>query len=452
MDLRQKLARLNSPQRAPLDAELELDSDGDAEREAKLAELRALIGGVVSRSERRARVARETLRSVDRALPWAPIDTAHGPLHRVERYLEAHHCHGRAPVASALTPSPRTLAALTLDPSLAGIDLSRMLLLDTETTGLSGGTGTVAFLIGLGTFDEGLVDDIPAEQPAALRRLRLEQLVLPNLGGELPMLAHLAQRLREASCIVTYNGKAFDWPLLRTRFVLARMPVPPLPPHVDLLHTARRIWKPRLSNVRLTDIEREILRFEREGDIDGAEIPGRYFAFLREGGGDRLVPVIEHNQNDLIALAAMLGVLGERFERGELDVPVEDALAFARLAARASESERALSFTQAVLEGAAADVHSRAALLLAGDVQRKAGDSEAAARALEDALAFCPSIHDAAPLHLALAKLYERGLRDALRAHTHARHTEPVEGPEAHGRRLGRLRRRLLKQADAAAS
>ncbi len=446
VDFRQKLARLgplaahggSTPAAAGVvAAEAELppafDAADEATRAARLAQLRALIGNVVQRDHdrRQAHAPSGSHAAVDapRSLPWPVSDTAHGPLHSVERWLEPHYHHGNAPVAAALACSAGTLATLALDPSVAELDMSRMLFLDTETTGLSGGTGTVAFLVGLASFDAGV--------------LRIEQLVVPSFGAEVPVLARLAERLREASCLVTYNGKSFDWPLLRTRFVLCRMPAPPLPPHVDLLHATRRLWKPRLGGVRLTEIEREILRFEREGDIDGAEIPGRYFQFLRDGVASRLTAVIEHNQNDLIALAAMLGKLGQHFESGGAGADPRDNLAFAKVALRASDAARALEFARSALEASEEGPLKVSALTLLGDVHRRFGDGRAAALALEAAVAEAGSGPAAALLHFALAKLYEHGLGELAQAYRHAQHSEAVEGPLAHGRRLGRLRRRL---------
>ncbi|HKU42661.1 MAG TPA: ribonuclease H-like domain-containing protein, partial [Polyangiales bacterium] len=367
------------------------------------------------------------------ALPWPLRETPHGPLHVVERWLEPQHCHGRVVVRSALDRLPQTLAALALDSALEGLDLSRMLFLDTETTGLSGGTGTVAFLVGLAQFDEGT--------------LKLTQLLVPNLGGELPMLVELAARLEAASCILTYNGKSFDWPLLRTRYVLHRLPVPPLPPHVDLLHATRRIWKPRLGSLRLTDIERQILHFFRDDDVDGAEIPSRYFAFLRDGASERLVPVLEHNQNDLIALPAMLGTLGERFERIECGEEVLDALAFGRLSLRVQDVPRAQAFARLAIETSEGSALSGHAWSFSGDVERRFGDAAAAVAHYEQALGLAGDARQAAALRVVLAKLYEHALRDACGAYRHARHTEPAEGPLAHGRRLGRLWRKLERQA-----
>jgi uncharacterized protein YprB with RNaseH-like and TPR domain len=377
--------------------------------------------------------ARGKLARVFARQPWATRDTPHGPLFLVERWLEPGHLHGTASVHSALERLPATLAALALDPTLAELDLSRMLFLDTETTGLAGGSGTVAFLVGIAAFH----DDA----------LLVTQLLLPNLGGEIPMLMTLAEHLAAASCILTYNGKSFDWPLLRTRYVMNRLAIPALPPHVDLLHATRRIWKPRLGSVRLTDVEREIMRFSREGDIDGAEIPSRYFSFLRDGGSEWLLPVLEHNQNDVIALPAMLGALGERFEQIECGDHPLDALAYGRLALRAADNPRAAAFGRAAIKASEGLPVESDAWSFCGEVARRSREAEAAVGHYEQALELSTEVDRQAVLHVLLAKLYEHGVRDLRAAYRHARCTEPAEGPKLQGRRLGRLTRKLENAA-----
>lgn len=392
---------------------------------ARLHMLRAAIDGW---APARARLPRVFARQ-----PWATRVTPYGPVHVVERWLEPSHLHGTASVHSALERLPATLAALALDPALVDLDLSRMLFLDTETTGLAGGSGTVAFLVGLARFH----DDA----------LLLTQLLLPNLGGEVPMLVALAEHLAAASCVLTYNGKTFDWPLLRTRYVMNRLPVPALPPHVDLLHASRRIWKPRLGSVRLADVEREIMRFFRDGDVDGAEIPSRYFSFLRDGGSEWLLPVLEHNQNDVIALPALLGALGERFEQIDCGEHGLDALAYGRLALRVADGARAAAFARAAVAASEGSPLESLAWSFCGDVARRARETAAAVKHFESALALCAESPHRAVLHVTLAKLYEHALRDLPGAYRHARCTEPAEGPELHGRRLGRLMRKLERQA-----
>jgi uncharacterized protein len=400
----------------------------------RIAQLRALIAGVAARNLRDKPEAPAPVAHAPP--PWVQEATPHGPLHVCTRYLEPDHHHGHAPVRAGLRELPGTIASLVCDPEYAALDLSRALYLDTETTGLAGGTGTIAFLVGLARFEDS--------------SLCVEQLVVPQLGTEKPMLVRLAERLAAASCIVTYNGKSFDWPLLRTRFVLARLPVPELPPHIDLLHVCRRLWKQRLPSVRLVDMERQVLRFEREDDLPGSEIPARYFEFLRGGSPDRLCPVLEHNQNDIIALAALLGALMRQYA-GELSLcDSADALHFGKLALRARDLERARSFGSDAVSHSVCEREAHAALTLCAEIEHKLGRIPEAIALLERAVEHAEAAGEAlaaAQLHFMLAKLYEHEQHDLARALRHARNTEPVEGPSLHGRRLGRLYRRLLRSA-----
>lgn len=435
--------------RAPLEAPNERRSsvagevlevtDDTAARSARLSQLRQLIGEALERDRRKSQAdpPRGDVAPAPKAEPWQSAETAYGRLHWIERWLEPDHCHGRVPVRGALARLPATLGALALDPELAGLDLSRMLFLDTETTGLSGGTGTVAFLVGLANFEEGV--------------LRVTQLIVPSLAEEAPMLAELAVRLAAASCVLTYNGKSFDWPLLRTRYVLNRLPVPALPPHVDLLHSTRRIWKARLGGLRLTEIEREVLHHFRDDDVSGSEIPARYFAFLRDGARERLAPILEHNQHDLIALAALLALLGERYERAEHNHEPLDALSFGKLALRLQDAERAREFARVALSGSEGAGLEGRALHFCGEVERRFGEASAAAAHYERALALAPE-PERADLRLLLAKLYEHALKDVVRAYDHARHTRPAEDAERHGRRLARLTRKLQRTEREAAA
>jgi uncharacterized protein len=454
--LRAKLARLRSmePPAAlfepppwaavpPADEALPADAEppsAEPAKAARIAQLRALIADVAAR-DRKVRLANEA-RADHGPPPWLQEATAYGPLHVCARYLEPAHHHGHAPVHAALQALPGALSSLVCDPSYEDLDLSRALYLDTETTGLAGGTGTVAFLVGLARFEDA--------------SLCVEQLIVPQLGAETPVLARLAERIAAASCLVTYNGKSFDWPLLRTRFVLARLPVPALPPHVDLLHVCRRLWKKRLTSVRLVDIEREVLGFAREDDLPGAEIPTRYFEFLRGGSPERLCPVLEHNQNDLIALPALLGSVMEQYAGQRGLCHAADALHFGKLALRARDMARARQFGEEAFTHSTCPREARAALTLSAEIEHRLGHvPEAIAfllRALEQAELVAAHAQEtdalaAAQLHFMLAKLYEHEQHDLARALRHARNTEPVEGPNLHGRRLGRLYRRMLRSA-----
>jgi uncharacterized protein YprB with RNaseH-like and TPR domain len=362
-------------------------------------------------------------------LPGALRDTEHGPLQAVDALLEETHRHGNVAIGGALFADPQLVAQLALDSAFAKVSLPGLLLLDTETTGLAGGTGTLPFLIGLGWFEGS--------------RLRLRQLLLRRPGEEGPMLRALAEAIAKASCLVTYNGKSFDWPLLKNRFVMNRLPPPRLPPHLDLLHCARRVFKRRLSEMRLVRVEEAVLGHVREGDIDGSEIPERYFDYLRSGDGESLAAVIEHNGQDLVAMAALLGTLAERFARAQAGADARDSLGFAVVAARTGDPARALQFARAAASTSRGALAADA-LSLVAKLSRRQGDVRDAAQALEQALHHAGEGElRSAQLHLALAKAYEHRLRDPARALGHARAARAAETTGEHQRRVARLERRV---------
>src|SRR6266403_929314 len=178
-------------------------------------------------------------------------------------------------------------------------DPEKWLFLDTETTGLAGGTGTYAFLIGLAWWDAG--------------GLQAEQLFMRDFTEEYSILHELSARAAERPVLVTFNGKSFDWPLLENRFTMTRsIAVPKLAAHLDLLHPARALWKLRLGSVRLVELERHVidaprLGWHRENDVASALIPQYYFDYLRGGPAEPLAGVVRHNQMDLRGLAALFG-------------------------------------------------------------------------------------------------------------------------------------------------
>ena len=283
------------------------------------------------------------------------------------------------------------VAAVARDATLAAVPMHNMLLLDLETTGLAGGTGTLPFVIGIGWF--------------AQTQFTVRQWLLPRPGAEGPILRELQLRLEQASCLVTFNGKSFDWPLLKTRFILNRLPLQSLP-HVDVLHCARRIYKNQFESLRLEVLQHQLLGHRRLNDIPGALIPELYFRALRENRPELLQPVLEHNAQDIVALAGVFG---------------------------------------AVLKRYADDPEVRAeALLFSAKELRRARAFNAAADVLHQGLA---SLHRSTPiaaqLNLHLCRLYEHRLKDPQRALSHAQHTAAAEGPEAQGRRLHRLKRKL---------
>lgn len=194
--------------------------------------------------------------------------------------------------SSAWPPEPPVFHAAfaRVDEMIAA---ERLLLFDTETTGLAGGTGTRAFMIGVGDWHEG--------------RFRERQLLISTLGGEAAMLDCFASWLRPDSVLVSYNGKSYDSPLLKTRFRLHQRacPLEGLA-HIDLLHPVRRRWRGAWENCRLATAERQLLQVVREDDLPGSEAPAAWLGYLRGGSAQALHRVAHHNSQDLRSLGGIL--------------------------------------------------------------------------------------------------------------------------------------------------
>jgi cephalosporin hydroxylase/uncharacterized protein YprB with RNaseH-like and TPR domain len=306
--------------------------------------------------------------------------------------MSAAHRTGRTPVAGALDASAELLALLALDPALARREPRRALFLDTETTGLAGGTGTVAFLVGLAWWDGAA--------------LVLEQLLVRALGEEAPMLERVRERIEAASMLVTFNGKSFDMPLLRTRFVMTRLVPPTEPPHLDLLHVARRVHGKRVKQgCRLVALERDILGFERVDDVASGDVSACYLHFLRTGDTRSLLGVIEHNAWDVVAMAALLGLYGEPLHQG---LAAEDLVGVARTLRRAGAMDRAIAAADAAVDlGKTAD-----SLRARAEIAKARGDR---ARALADFESLAATVDDAS-VRLELAKVYEHWVKAPARA------------------------------------
>jgi len=214
----------------------------------------------------------------------------------------------------------------------------RLVYLDTETTGLAGGTGTCAFLIGVGTVEG--------------TQFVVRQFFLRDYPEEKAVLCALAGILDSFEGLVTYNGKTFDVPLLETRYTLARLKSPfGRLLHLDALHPARRLWKLRLESCKLTDLESAVLGIGREGDVAGSEIPGIYFDYLRTGDPRGLEPVFYHNALDIMTLAAVTVELARAIgDAGTLDSPV-DLFSLSRMLETAGSRDQSVATCQRALSG-----------------------------------------------------------------------------------------------------
>ena len=241
----------------------------------------------------------------------------------VDRKYSPGYRHGRVSVADCLPPWARF--------ELLGGTNGQMLFLDLETTGLAGGAGTYAFLVGCGWFEGGT--------------FRLRQFFLSDFGAERALLEAVGELTGNLACIVTYNGKTFDLPLLETRFSLQRMPTPfEKIPHVDMLHPARRMWRQEEAECRLTYLEQALCGHQRDSDVPGFEIPSRYFQYVRSGDARPLQAVLEHNRLDIVSLAMLTARAAQLLEEGpSAAMTGREALGLGRLYERAGLMDDAVA-------------------------------------------------------------------------------------------------------------
>lgn len=384
----------------------------------------------------------------------AETDAGRGAVDELSRRLERLRCGMESPVPAAVRPDPGRLAEQvggelhadgyvtveTLRPAGTphgdrqvgcGDDTTRHLpgaegrptadwvFVDTETSGLAGGTGTVPFLVG-----------IARHEPAGLR---VRQFLLGRFGAERAMLAACLESLGEAPRLVSYNGKSFDLPLLRDRLRLQRVGAGlERPVHLDLLHPVRRAFGALWEDCRLATLEQRLLRFRRHDDLPGAEVPAVWFAYLHQGRTERMADVLAHNREDLVSLAVALPALDAVY--GDPSGAGADVRRIAACHQRAGRGDRAL----ALLEAAEPDLSDAGRLELAELLRRKGCWDRACAIWQEQADRGC--MHSVERL----AKYHEHIRRDWQRALVFAGRL-PAGGDR--DRRVERLRAKLGTQA-----
>ncbi|MGH7902746.1 MAG: ribonuclease H-like domain-containing protein [Candidatus Dormibacteraceae bacterium] len=304
--------------------------------------------------------------------------------------------------------------------------------LDTETIGLAGGAGTYAFSVALA-------------RPCG-RDLEVLQLFLAEPGAEPALLHMLAEELAGAAGLGTYNGQSFDLPLLRTRWVMARMPGEfTHPPHEDLLHITRALFRHRLPSCGLGQVEGWLLGLDREHDLPSALVPEAYFQYLREGWSPALEPALRHNRQDAVSLHHLHARLLVRLAGRDPRMDAADWLALGRYLVRRGRRADGWRALRAAARLSEDESSARAALLLARALARRgrASAAELLLATLEERLPGVPE------LSIARAKLLEWRLRDragALRVVEGALDRLPrSHPPEDLLRRRARLRRRVTR-------
>jgi uncharacterized protein len=297
----------------------------------------------------------------------------------------------------SFSPDPRALKLLLPDAPEEIADPSEWLFLDTETTGLSGGSGTYPFLVGIAWWEGG--------------GLEIEQLFMREYSEERSLLFALRERIAEHPVVVTFNGKTFDWPLLETRYRMSRKISVPTPrAHLDFLHPARHLWRLRLGSVRLSELERHVLGWDRGADLLSGLIPQIYFDYLRGGPPERLVPVLNHNQLDLRGLAALsnriLSLLSDAETLGQDGL---ELFGVSRICEKRGEDTRARSLYEKSIASFLPTETDRVARRSLARLAKRQGDFELAYELWRDALGNSRHGFEA---YEQLAIYYERKARD----------------------------------------
>ena len=323
------------------------------------------------------------------ALGGRRVSTRFGECMVIDRRYESDRWHGGIQIGDCTLDDMQSLRVL--DPSLAGPErpglqdresdarrpglsgpAGKTVFIDLETTGLSGGAGTLAFLVGCGYFDLGA--------------FQVRQFLLTSHAGERALLAAVAEFFEDAELIVTYNGKTFDVPVMETRWMFHRMEMPlDGVPHFDMLHPARRLWLPPLGgregkDCRLSTLERTLFDVRRVGDVPGMEIPSRFFGFVRSGDPRPLEPVLEHNRIDLVSLAAVTA-RGVQLARDGHDAcrDCAEALALGKVFEKAEHVGRAEACYRRAVESTEPHVKGEALYRLAVRLRRERRFADAAA-------------------------------------------------------------------------
>jgi hypothetical protein len=394
-----------------------------------------------------------------------PIATSFGRCLAIDRRYESNRWHGDVQIGDC---DPDDCQALRLlDPSIAFSDTAarapRTVFIDLETTGLSGGAGTVAFLVGCGYFDVGA--------------FQVRQFLLTSYASERALLSAVTEFFGGTDLIVTYNGKTFDVPVMETRWSFHRLPMPDFSqdvPHFDMLHPARRLWSSRVTmsgggngaaagGCRLMTLERDVLGFTRKGDVPGFEIPARFFQFLRTGDPRPLEPVLEHNRLDLVSLAAVTGHALRLARTGDGACRDEaEALALGRVLERAQAFQRAEACYRRAAGSSCVDVRGEALYRLGLRCRRDRRFTEAA-RAWREIVALTePLAHRRTPAMVQLRQFAvealaihhehrERDLAAARELALFALNDDPPPPARAEGlrHRLARLDRKLARKRNA---
>lgn len=369
---------------------------------------------------------------VEDLLTGEVIETPYGKHFETEKLYARHKRHGSYDIGDLIELRPDILAALS-DGEIAESHPARWAFLDTETTGLAGGSGTYAFLIGVGSIGR--------------EGFRVRQFFMRDYAEESSLLHALTEHLKQFDVLITYNGKSYDQPLLETRYTMCRARHPfGRMTHLDLLFGARRLFKLRLENCRLVNLENQILGVERDdNDMPGELIPYCYFEYLRTKRAYRLISIFQHNVVDIVSLACLTGVIPEAFRDPE-NVRARhgmDLLGLARWLRVSDRLEEACRIMRRAVDMGLPDRCLFQTLFEIGGIEKKLGLEHAAVATFTD-LSFSPNPYRARAYE-ELAKHYEHREKNYAMALECVRSARMEDDSATLAARQERLQRRLAR-------
>jgi uncharacterized protein YprB with RNaseH-like and TPR domain len=286
MDLKDRLNRLTSISKTTPTHPSPLEGEGEGEGDLKQRLDRLLEPKKIYR--------RKEIIPIEQLVKGEVVSTPDGETFLVREYFPSHFRYGEMTLAEILNIPTYPAHLLSRDERLKELDFRKALFLDTETTGLAGGTGTFAFMVGLGFFQED--------------GFLIHQFFMRDYSEERASLSMLKEWLESFQFLVTFNGRHYDIPLLETRFILSRIAskIKEMP-NFDLLYPSRKIWKGAYENCRLVTLESRLLGMERSDDVPSEWIPSLYFDYIQTGDARKIHRVFYHNQMDILSMVALAG-------------------------------------------------------------------------------------------------------------------------------------------------
>jgi hypothetical protein len=345
---------------------------------------------------------KKTILPIEELVNGEIISTPDGETFQVKEYFPSHFRYGEMTLAEVLDIPTYPAHLLSKDERLKELDLRKALFLDTETTGLAGGTGTFAFMIGLGFFEgDGFL---------------VHQFFMRDYSEERASLSMLKGLLESFQFLITFNGRYYDIPLLETRFILSRLSskIKEMP-NFDLLYPSRRIWKGAYDNCRLITLESQLLGMERGDDVPSEWIPYLYFDYLQTGDASKIHRVFYHNQMDVLSMVALAGRIHLTYHDPQTAQPRKgiEHFALGRLFWEHRHPEKALSCFEIALKRCDENLSWEVMRWLSMAL-KKTGQGEKA-RSLWEEMATWPYQKDTFP-YVELAKYHEHRLKDFERA------------------------------------